>query len=181
MHMLTALLECSSSLQRLEDTTNSIDVGVQEIKTFLKRTDTRKLSPPLALAPDAVDSSARVDFSEKCMKAAEISQRWTAIGIEEWIKAGRWWLLRVRIQPKRLQGPEKFHSQLLVVQAHWELREIKDTLPHQAYVNLIKASWILVDIIAVHPQLSYIETSVRFDVMRLTEVRKNKSTLHLSV
>jgi hypothetical protein len=45
-------------------------------------------------------------------------------------------------------------------------------VPYQAYINLMKASWILADVIAVHPQLSYIESSVRYDVMHLTEVRK---------
>jgi hypothetical protein len=89
-------LGCSSSLQRLESTTNSIDAGVQEIKSFLKRADTGMALPPVASAPSTVDSSVRIGFSERCMKAAEISQRWTAIGIEDWIRAGRWWLLRVR-------------------------------------------------------------------------------------
>lgn len=30
------------------------------------------------------------------MKNAEIGQRrWAAIGVDEWIQAGRWWLLKV--------------------------------------------------------------------------------------
>lgn len=85
-----------SSLQRLEATTQSIDAGVQEIKTFLKRAQAGDLLLPVASALADADSMARIDFSRRCMEAAETAQRWTAISIEDWIKAGRWWLLNVR-------------------------------------------------------------------------------------
>jgi len=48
-------------------------------------------------ALDSADSAAKIDFSQRCMQAAKSSQRWTVIGIEDWIKAGRWWLLKVGI------------------------------------------------------------------------------------
>jgi hypothetical protein len=87
---------CSSSLEQLESTAHSIEAGVQEIKCFLKHIDTGKVSLPVESAPDTVDGSAGIPFSEQWMKSAEVSQRWTAIGIEDWIRAGRWWILRVR-------------------------------------------------------------------------------------
>ena len=43
-------------------------------------------------------------------------------------------------------------------------------MPNSAYVNLLKASWILTDVITVHPQIVFIEDMVRCDVLLLTEV-----------
>jgi hypothetical protein len=51
-----------------------------------------------------------------------------------------------------------------------DLRTANDMVSRQAYVNLNKASWILTDVIDFHPQRSYVESPVRYDVMNLTEV-----------
>lgn len=40
----------------------------------------------------------------------------------------------------------------------------------QGYLDLIKASWILIDVIARHPQLNLLDTVVRGDVELLAEV-----------
>ena len=48
---------------------------------------------------------------------------------------------------------------------------LENPLLRQAYINLLKASWILTDIISVHPSLSHDELQVRIEVMQLTEVR----------
>jgi hypothetical protein len=45
-----------------------------------------------------------------------------------------------------------------------------DTVPPPAYVNLIKASWILIDIITGHPQLPFFDSSTHFDVQLLSAV-----------
>ncbi|KAI5855155.1 hypothetical protein BZA05DRAFT_429113, partial [Tricharina praecox] len=151
--LLALLLTCAgnSSLQRLETTTQSIDAGVHGIKTFLKRVGTGDL--PIVSAFGATNSPAKIDFSQRCMQAAKVSQRWTLIGIEEWTKAGRWWLLK----------------------AHMELRAAaRATVPNDAYANLLKASWILTDVIVVHPHMIYIEASVQCDVLRLTEAIKEE-------
>lgn len=59
----------------------------------------------------------------------------------------------------------------MTVQAHMELRAAaRATVPNDAYANLLKASWILTDVIVVHPHMIYIEASVQCDVLRLTEV-----------
>ncbi|KAI5807719.1 ankyrin repeat-containing domain protein [Peziza echinospora] len=84
------------------------------------------------------------------MKAAETSQRWTAIGIADWIKAGRWWLFKASISLRAV-----------TCSAH--------VVPEEPYVDLLKASWILTDMISIHPQLSHIEIPVRMDMMGLTE------------
>lgn len=41
-------------------------------------------------------------LSAKLMMNAEIGRRkWSAIGVDEWIQAGRWWLLKVNPQSRR--------------------------------------------------------------------------------
>lgn len=42
------------------------------------------------------------------------------------------------------------------------------TLP--AYTNLVKASWILVDVIACHPQLSFLDSNTHYEVQFLSAV-----------
>lgn len=44
------------------------------------------------------------------------------------------------------------------------------SVSQQAYINLNKASWILTDVINVHPHLSHVESRVRFEAMHLVEV-----------
>jgi hypothetical protein len=44
------------------------------------------------------------------------------------------------------------------------------TVPLLAYINLIKASWILIDIIACHPQLSFLNSSALYEVQLLLAV-----------
>jgi hypothetical protein len=105
--MLTTSLAISSSLQRLEETTKTIDAGVREIKTFLQRAEMRARSVPVLSALGTEDSEAMINFSQRCMVAAEASQPWTAISIEDWIKAGRWWLLKVENQLVPLSRPER--------------------------------------------------------------------------
>lgn len=40
----------------------------------------------------------------------------------------------------------------------------------QGYADLIKASWILIDVIARHPQLNLLDPGIRFDAELLAEV-----------
>jgi hypothetical protein len=77
------------------------------------------------------DKSYQLLLSQAFMKEAEVSRPWAAIGFHEWICAGRWWLLKAQ-------------STLYV-------SDIK-ALPPQAFADLLKASFILVDIFPGHPQ-----------------------------
>lgn len=45
-------------------------------------------------------------------------------------------------------------------------------LSNQGYLDLIKASWILIDVIARHPQLNLLDTVVRCNVELLAEVSR---------
>ena len=42
---------------------------------------------------------------------------------------------------------------------------------HTVYKSLIKASWILSDVITKHPQLNLLEAAIHYDVRFLAEVR----------
>ncbi|KAF8460107.1 hypothetical protein BDZ91DRAFT_833254 [Kalaharituber pfeilii] len=147
LHSLTNT--CVSSLQRIEKATHEIDNGLRELKGYLRRVPTGSLAPSLT-APAAPDTFFRNTFSERCMKLAQVTQPWTAIGVEEWIKAGRWWLLRAGAELESLPA--------------------QGDTPKEPFVNLLKASWILIDIITSHPQFGYIDQTVRYDVQNLTEV-----------
>lgn len=41
---------------------------------------------------------------------------------------------------------------------------------HDGYLSLVKASWILVDVIVRHPQLNYLDDAIRIDVDALATV-----------
>ena len=42
---------------------------------------------------------------------------------------------------------------------------------HTAYKSLIKASWILSDVITKHPQLNLLKAAIQYDVQALAEAR----------
>ncbi len=48
----------------------------------------------------------------------------------------------------------------------------EEKIPMAAYANLIKSSWILVDIIACHPQFQFITASTRSEVQSLSSELK---------
>jgi len=78
------------------------------------------------------DKGYQLLLSQAFMKEAEVSRPWVAIGFDEWVRAARWWLLK----------------------AQSTLYTVSDAkvLPAQAFTDLLKASFILVDIFPGHPQ-----------------------------
>ena len=91
------------------------------------------------------------------MKSAQLSQPWNTIGVEHWIEAGRWWLLKFQIEHHTISTPN--HR----------------ILP-AAYTNLIKASWILVDVIAGHPQYRFLAANTHSEVQLLSRELKTEFT-----
>ena len=79
------------------------------------------------------DERSKISLSESLMNSAQVSQPWSTIGLDQWIEAGRWWFLRSCMELFAVSKPGQ-------------------EVPVAAYINLIEASWILVDIIACHPQ-----------------------------
>lgn len=45
-----------------------------------------------------------------------------------------------------------------------------DSISQQGFADLVKASWILVDVIARHPQLNLLDPAIRYDAEILAEV-----------
>jgi hypothetical protein len=104
------------------------------------------------------------------MKNAETLQPWSAIGADQWIQAGRWWLLKVGFMSF---GNLTRVCRQCIKQSQIELyaTPVSDSaVPLLAYINLIKASWILIDIIACHPQLSFLNSSTHYEVQLLSAV-----------
>ncbi|EWG54500.1 hypothetical protein FVEG_12709 [Fusarium verticillioides 7600] len=115
-----------------------------------------RISPqgPLLNAP--LDDEDRQELSAAFLRSAEIGNRpWASIAIDDWLQAGKWWLLKVRSQMNRLaEGTE--------IKAH-------------AYVNLLKACWILADIVSIHPQRVHLGASNdrrNEDIRNLSQIAK---------
>lgn len=85
----------SSSLQRIESTTLKLEKGVNDIKGLIRRSTNDSSSAPPVLSVLDGEKVFAVSFSAKLMKNAEGGRKWSAIGVDEWIQGGRWWLLKV--------------------------------------------------------------------------------------
>ena len=101
------------------------------------------------------DELFKTSLSAALMKNAEATQPWSTIGVDQWIESGRWWLLRSQMELYAVTVPQQ-------------------KVPLAAYANLIKASWILVDIIACHPQVPFIKASTHSEVQLLSAELKNE-------
>lgn len=89
------LYPVSSSLQRLETNTVNIERRLTSIRQLLDKSqlpDQPTLSGP-AINPET--NFLKYKLSGILMKHAEAATPWNAIGIKEWINAGRWWLFKV--------------------------------------------------------------------------------------
>ena len=143
----------NSSLQRIESSTNALENDVQAIRGYIaSHKGSELLTPSLSMVEDDVFRSA---MSAILLKHAEINQPWSTIGVSQWIETGRWWLLRSQLE---------LYSITLQAQP----------VPVSAYANLIKASWILVDIIACHPQVSFLSSSTRAEVASMSSEIKRE-------
>ena len=115
-------------------------------------TETNPVIPSVSAIDDDI---FKTSLSAALMKSAEATQPWSTIGLDQWIESGRWWLLRSQMELSAVTLPQQ-------------------KVPLAAYTNLIKASWILVDIIACHPQVPYIKASTHLEVQLLSAELKNE-------
>lgn len=88
----------SSSLQRIESSNVRLERRFSQIETFIQKADSQPTSesedPTISCISDQAFKSPVL--SAALMNNAEIGRRrWPSIGIDEWIQAGRWWLLKV--------------------------------------------------------------------------------------
>jgi hypothetical protein len=93
----------SSSLQRLEATTGRIETQVNEIKDYLRRSETGTLSLPKVSSPPGFDDDDifKASLSAALLQSSQKSQHWASIGVSDWIGVGRWWLLKVSCESTR--------------------------------------------------------------------------------
>ncbi|EMT72840.1 hypothetical protein FOC4_g10004325 [Fusarium odoratissimum] len=136
---LTLLLQGAqnSSLERIEKQQTKTDIKLEELRNVMIG-DRRSRESPLLKGP--LDEEALAELSAAFLRSAETDNKpWASIGIDDWLQAGKWWLLKARPQMDRLaDGTEiKFH----------------------AYINLLKACWILTEIVAIHPQRTHLGAS----------------------
>ena len=97
----------------------------------------------------------RSSISATLLKHAEVSQPWTTIGVTQWIDTGRWWLQGCELELYAISGDG--------IQ-----------IAASTYASLLKASWILVDIIACHPQVSFISAKTRAEIKALgVEIKRD--------
>lgn len=96
----------SSSLQRLEATNRKLERRFSEIKGFIHKFGTEAETPQLSTVDAKTPKILLMHLNTALMKSAEAGERkWSAIGVDEWIQAGRWWLMKVGFQipfPPRL-------------------------------------------------------------------------------
>ena len=143
----------NSSLQRIQSSTNALENDVQAIRGYIARHDKSDLlTPSLSVVEDEFYRSS---MSATLLKHAEINQPWPTIGVSQWIETARWWLLQAQLE---------FYSIARQAQA----------VPVSVYANLVKASWILVDIIACHPQVSFLCSSSRAEVTSMSSDLKRE-------
>ncbi|KAL6718697.1 hypothetical protein ACLMJK_002931 [Lecanora helva] len=146
----------NSSLERITASANAMQNDVKEIKDSINATCIKqgKSLPSISLLDNESVGSA---LTARFMENAEAVQPWDTIGIDQWIEAGRWWLLR-------------FQMEL------YAKSESSQTVSPSAYVNLIKASWILTDTIACHPQFHLISAAKSAKIKSLTTEIKSELT-----
>ena len=86
---------------------------------------------------------------------AEAYQPWNTIGFDQWIGAGKWWLFRAQ---------SHLHT----------IAEAEQTVAPAAYADLIKAAWILADVIPGHPQFPFISACKSSELQSLSAEVKNE-------
>jgi len=138
----------NSSLQRIESSTDALENDVREIKSYItgQYVTERSLIPSIS----AMDSeSEKLTLSASFMQNAEVLQPWSTIGVDQWIESGRWWLIRSQMEL-------------------YTVSESGQEVPLAAYTSLMKASWILIDIIACHPQVPFLSAKTHSEVQILS-------------
>jgi hypothetical protein len=98
-------------LGRIEAVNRRIENGISEIKAIVQRTMTtsRDSGDRVILELTHILFVFRIHYAEAAnmvnrMEKAQITAKWSSIGIDDWIKAGRWWLLKVRVFKLKYYG-----------------------------------------------------------------------------
>lgn len=71
-----------------------VDKGVNEIKAMIQSPQPSGSKAPMVSAIGN-DRLFAVSLTLELIKNAEVRRGWSAIGVDDWIQAGRWWLMKV--------------------------------------------------------------------------------------
>ncbi|KAL7937149.1 hypothetical protein V8C35DRAFT_294889 [Trichoderma chlorosporum] len=127
----------NSSLERIEKQNTQTDKKLDELRQLLMSGQASRDRPMFA-AP--LDPNALMELTDIFLQKAEFDNRpWASIGIDSWLQAGQWWLMRAQSQLGTTHEDQAVY--------------------YQGYANLLKACWILTGIIAIHPQRTHMGTS----------------------
>ncbi|PCD37259.1 hypothetical protein AU210_005762 [Fusarium oxysporum f. sp. radicis-cucumerinum] len=152
---LTLLLQGAqnSSLERIEKQQTQTDIKLEELRNVMTG-DRRSYDTPILNG--SLGEDIRAEISAAFLRSAETGNRpWASIGIDDWLQAGKWWLLKARSQINHL--------------AQGSGNEV------HAYINLLKACWILTDIVSIHPQRTHLGASNdrrNDDIRNLSQIAK---------
>ena len=85
----------SSSLQQLQSTGQRLERRFSQIEILIEQGGASAPSDPQVSAVTGGVSNMNL-LSDGLMKYAEGGGRkWSAIGVDDWIEAGKWWLMKV--------------------------------------------------------------------------------------
>lgn len=87
----------SSSLQRIESSNMRLERRLTDINKLFHKLDAQSSpeSPSISMTGNAGFGTPLLNAA--LMRNAESGKRrWASIGVDEWIQAGRWWLLKVQ-------------------------------------------------------------------------------------
>ena len=88
----------SSSLERMESNHAAMLEELEGITARIKRMPTPSNPQTSAVAKpfhESLDFESPLALSQLFMPQAEIIQPWLSIGIDSWLQAGKWWLVKV--------------------------------------------------------------------------------------
>ncbi|KAL7901573.1 hypothetical protein HDV63DRAFT_404868 [Trichoderma sp. SZMC 28014] len=157
---LTLILQGAqnSSLERIEKQNAQTDKKLDELRELIVSNPAQRDLPMLTapLHPDIL-----MELTDVFLQKAESGNRpWASIGIDNWLQAGQWWLMKAQ-------------SQLATAPQVDEEKAIYN----QGYANILKACWILTDVIAIHPQRSHMGASNdrrAHHIQRLTQASESE-------
>ncbi|RPA79535.1 hypothetical protein BJ508DRAFT_211068 [Ascobolus immersus RN42] len=160
------------SLLQFQSSLDSIDNNIQDIKDMIGMNRTERALPMVSDMIGGAEGQS-IDWmflTRKFARNAEEKRNWASIGVSEWINAGRWWLMQVPC-PNLLCGIQLMND----TQSQQALQKPKRWDPSAKglrVLHLVKAAWILIEVVILHPQLSFLETEMRSEVKILSDVRK---------
>ncbi|KAH7209891.1 hypothetical protein DER44DRAFT_809546 [Fusarium oxysporum] len=86
-----------SSLERIEKQQTKTDIKLEELRNVMIG-DRRSRESPLLKGP--LDEEDLAELSAAFLRSAETDNKpWASIGIDDWLQAGKWWLLKVPDEP----------------------------------------------------------------------------------